>query len=64
MAEVEYGAPNILQKEIAFGGIVERFKDLHSEIVYNFNNPQSPFHIAQFSKLMECTSGHNTEKYL
>lgn len=61
LAEVEYGAPNILQKEIAFGGIVERFKDLHSEIVYNYNNPQSPFHIAQFSKLMECTSGRNTE---
>ncbi|MGG4508211.1 CDP-glycerol glycerophosphotransferase family protein [Heyndrickxia sporothermodurans] len=60
-AEEQYGAPNILQRDIAFGDIAMAFKDLHAIIVKNYNNPQSSFYIKKYDKLIECTDGHNTE---
>ncbi|MDM5200906.1 CDP-glycerol glycerophosphotransferase family protein [Fictibacillus enclensis] len=61
LAEKEYGSPNILQKEIAFGDITEKFSELHSQIAENYARPQLSFHIAQYAKLMECTDGQNTK---
>lgn len=61
MAEKEYGSPNILQKEIAFGDITEKFNELHSQISENYARPQSSFYLAQYAKLMECTDGQNTK---
>ncbi|MED2975041.1 CDP-glycerol glycerophosphotransferase family protein [Fictibacillus sp. B-59209] len=60
LAEAEYGAPNILQKEIAFGDIAETFRDLHSKIVNSYSNTQTYYHISQYSRLIECTNGRNT----
>ncbi len=60
-AEKEYGAPNILQKDIAFGDIAERFNDLHSLISENYSKPQSTANLSQYSKLIECKSGQNTK---
>ncbi|WP_110929631.1 CDP-glycerol glycerophosphotransferase family protein [Bacillus massiliglaciei] len=61
LAEQEYGAPNILQKDIAFGDIVGAFDQLHSHIVKNYQNPQSVDHQSKYGQLMECIDGTNTK---
>lgn len=61
LAEQEYGSPNILQKEIAFGDIVESFDELHPQIVTNYYQNQTAFYSHQYSRLMECTDGKNTK---
>lgn len=59
-AELEYGSPNILQKDIAFGDIVLNFDEMNSAIKRNFKIPQPLYHINNFDKLIECKHGENT----
>ena len=61
-AEKEYGAPNILQKEIAFGSIVGEFDKLHEQIINNYRQSQDKQNQAQYSVLVENTNGTNTQK--
>ncbi len=61
LAEAEYGAPNILQEDIAFGDIVMKFWDLHRAIVNNYNQPQSGAHLTTYARIMECIHGNNTQ---
>ncbi|WP_286191354.1 CDP-glycerol glycerophosphotransferase family protein [Virgibacillus salexigens] len=60
-SEKEYGAPNILQANNAFGHIVYEFEKLNRVIKANFNAPQSNKHINKFNKMVECTDGNNTK---
>lgn len=60
-AEAEYGAPNILQKEIAFGDSAMTFKELHSLIVHNYNHSQAEHHLSQYGRLIVCKDGNNTK---
>ncbi|SES88165.1 CDP-glycerol glycerophosphotransferase, TagB/SpsB family [Oceanobacillus limi] len=61
IAEREYGAPNILQKEIAFGDIAYRFHELQPLIEFNYSRQQSYNFKYNFTKLVEYNSGNNTE---
>ncbi|WP_100333183.1 CDP-glycerol glycerophosphotransferase family protein [Bacillus alkalisoli] len=62
LAEQEYGAPNILQEEIAFGDIVYKFDQLQETIVSNYSNQQDEYYKSVFEKLVECQEGNNTEE--
>lgn len=67
LAEKEYGAPNILQKDIAFGDIAYNFEDIHSLVLKNYHNPQKEIYITKYRTLVEYQEGNNTEntyKYL
>ena len=59
-AEKEYGSPNILQKEIAFGDIVYKFEQLHETIVDNYSSEQKKQYKNRYKNLVECQSGNNT----
>ncbi|HLR62771.1 MAG TPA: CDP-glycerol glycerophosphotransferase family protein [Lentibacillus sp.] len=58
--ETQYGSPNILQEEIAFGDIVYDFNQLNDTIQSNFNRNQLKSHVDQYAQLVECTNGNNT----
>ncbi|MEY8738440.1 CDP-glycerol glycerophosphotransferase family protein [Bacillales bacterium AN1005] len=60
-AEREYGSPNILQEEIAFGSITNDFCQLHEVIISNYNKDQSKQDQNKYSVLVENTNGKNTE---
>ncbi|RXZ02401.1 CDP-glycerol glycerophosphotransferase family protein [Fictibacillus sp. S7] len=59
-AEVEYGAPNILQEYNSFGDIVYDFKNLDKVIQNNYKRPQQSKHIKKYDVMVECTQGNNT----
>ncbi|WP_235001558.1 CDP-glycerol glycerophosphotransferase family protein [Halobacillus sp. Marseille-P3879] len=59
--EEEYGAPNILQENIAFGDVTYNFKELDLAIQQNYELDQQHHHVRQFNELVECTDGHNTK---
>ncbi|MFC7392994.1 CDP-glycerol glycerophosphotransferase family protein [Scopulibacillus cellulosilyticus] len=60
LGEREYGAPNILQENIAFGDIVNKFKDLNKAIQKNFYSNQLDKYKEKFNNLIEFHEGGNT----
>ncbi|MEI5909705.1 CDP-glycerol glycerophosphotransferase family protein [Bacillus spongiae] len=64
LCEKEYGSPNILQENIAFGDISYNFSDLDKEIRKNYMSGQRNEHIKTYSRLVECTDGNNTHNTL
>ncbi|GEN86922.1 CDP-glycerol glycerophosphotransferase family protein [Oceanobacillus sojae] len=62
LAESEYGAPNILQKNNCFGDIAYDLEEsLHEKIVKNYSIEQQEKYIEKFNELVEYTSGKNTQ---
>lgn len=61
-AEQEYGSPNILQKEIAFGDIAYEFAEIDKLIQKNYSIPQPDKYKNIYDKLVEYKDGDNTEK--
>ncbi len=59
-AELEYGSPNILQDNNAFGDIVYEFHNLNRIIQENYKVDQKNEYIDRFEILVECTDGNNT----
>ncbi|WP_371069555.1 CDP-glycerol glycerophosphotransferase family protein [Sediminibacillus sp. JSM 1682029] len=58
--EEEYGSPNILQENIAFGDIAYDFNDLEKLIKCNYLSKQKSRYQKKYSSLVECTEGKNT----
>ncbi|WP_173918686.1 hypothetical protein [Halobacillus sp. Marseille-Q1614] len=54
--EAEYGAPNILQENIAFGDVTYSFQELDQAIRHNFDSRQKEHYMKQFSHLVKCTT--------
>lgn len=61
LAEEHYGAPNILQKEIAFGNIAYKFDELHKLIEDNYHTEQKEVYLQRYSSLVEFNEGFNTD---
>jgi CDP-glycerol glycerophosphotransferase (TagB/SpsB family) len=64
LAEKMYGAPNILQKDIAFGDVIYDFHMLHVAIEKNYVLNQVPAYKEIFDMLVEYKDGNNTEETL
>lgn len=62
LAEEKYGAPNILQKDLAFGDIVYRFEDLHTNVERSYTLEQQKKHIKLFGNLVEYDEENSNTK--